>query len=297
MGMDINKLKGILRKQSDSPTGGDITIERRRGGMEKTAFPVSDDIQVETVEVAGLPAEWIKAPEVDTSKAVLYLHGGGYIMGSLNTHRALMGEISRAANAVVLGLEYRLAPESPYPIAVNDGVAGYKWLVESGFKPENTAIAGDSAGGGLTLATLVDLKKEGVELPGVAVCLSPWSDLTCSHETYQTRAEEDPMIQQAGIADMAGIYLQGADATLDTASPNYADLTGLPPLLIQVGDSEVLLGDSQDLHKKALDCGVDSTLEVWDEMIHVWQAFHPMLDEGKKAIVRIGEFLQEKWPN
>ncbi|MBL4867095.1 MAG: alpha/beta hydrolase [Pseudomonadales bacterium] len=295
MAMDIKKLKGILRKQADSPVSGEVTVERQRKAMEKTAFPVAEDIKVEPIEVAGLPAEWINAPDVDSTRAILYLHGGGYVMGSLNTHRSLMGEISRAAKASVLGLEYSLAPEDLYPTAVNDAVAGFKWLLSSGYSAENTAIAGDSAGGGLTMATMVALDNEGESLPGAAVCLSPWSDLTCSTETYKTRAEDDPMIQQSGIADMAGVYLGNADAKSHTASPNFADLTGFPPLLIHVGDSEVLLGDSQDLHKQALACNVDSTLEVWDEMIHVWHAFHPMLDEGKQAIVRIGQFLQEKW--
>ncbi|HAM46282.1 MAG TPA: alpha/beta hydrolase, partial [Alphaproteobacteria bacterium] len=236
------------------------------------------------------------APGADSEHAILYLHGGGYVIGSLVTHRALAGEISRAAKAKVLLVDYRLAPENPYPAAVEDGVAAYKWLLEQGYTAQKTAIAGDSAGGGLTAATLVALRDEGGPLPGAAVCISPWSDLTCSHETYQTRAEADPMIQQPGIADMAGAYLQGADAKSPTASPNYADLTGLPPLLIHVGDAEVLLGDSLDLHEKAKACGVDSTLEVWDEMIHVWHAFHPMLDEGKQAIEGIGVFLRDKWP-
>lgn len=295
-GMPIAKLQEVLRRQGAAPTDSEVTIEQRRKGMEKTSFPVAGDIEVMSTKAAGMNAEWLSAPEADAERAILYLHGGGYVMGSLDTHRALAGEISRAARAKVLLVDYRLAPESPYPAAVDDGVAAYKWLIEQGFAAQKTAIAGDSAGGGLTAATLVALRDAGGPLPGAAVCISPWSDLTCSHETYQTRAEADPMIQQPGITDMAGAYLQGADAKSPTASPNYADLTGLPPLLIHVGDAEVLLGDSLDLHEKAKACGVDSTLEVWDEMIHVWHAFHPMLDEGKQAIDGIGVFLRDKWP-
>ena len=295
MGIAIAKLKEVLRRQGTSPTNLQITIEQRRRGMEKVAFPVAEDIKVEGLEVVGLAAEWIEAPEVDSSRVILYLHGGGYVMGSLITHRALMGEISRAAKAKVLGLEYRLAPENPYPAAVDDAVAGYQWLLDQGYAAKNMAIAGDSAGGGLTIATLVVLKQSSDLLPAAAVCLGPWSDLTCSTETYQSRADDDPMIQQAGIADMAGEYLQNADARLPTASPNFADLAGLPPLLIHVGDSEVLLDDARNLHDKALACGVNSTLDVWDEMIHVWHAFHPMLDEGLQAIEHIGAFLQQRW--
>ena len=295
-GMPIAKLQEVLRRQGAGPTDSEVTIEQRRKGMEKTSFPVASDIEVTPAKAAGMNAEWLSAPDADANYAILYLHGGGYVIGSLVTHRALAGEISRAAKAKVLLVDYRLAPENPYPAAVEDGVAAYKWLIKQGYTPQKTAIAGDSAGGGLTAATLVALRDEDAALPGAAVCISPWSDLTCSHETYQTRSEADPMIQQPGITDMAGAYLQGADAKSPTASPNYADLTGLPPLLIHVGDAEVLLGDSLDLHEKAKACGVDSTLEVWDEMIHVWHAFHPMLDEGKQAIEGIGVFLRDKWP-
>lgn len=295
-GMPIAKLQEVLRRQGEGPTDAKITIEQRRKGMEKTSFPVAEDVNVEETKVDGLHAEWIKAPGARDDYAVLYLHGGGYAIGSPTTHRSLAGEVSRSAKATVLLVDYRLAPENPYPAAVEDGVASYKWLLAQGFDPAKTAIAGDSAGGGLTAATLVALRDEGAVLPGAAVCISPWSDLTCSSETYQTRAEADPMIQQEGIDQMAGAYLQGADPKSPTASPNFADLTGLPPMLIHVGDAEVLLNDAVQLHAKAEACGVDSTLEVWDEMIHVWHAFHPMLDEGKQGIERIGEYLRDKLP-
>ncbi|MBV1879852.1 MAG: alpha/beta hydrolase [Pseudomonadales bacterium] len=296
MAMSIAKLKAVLSKQgSASPTDSKVTIAQRRRGMEKTSFPVADDINVAVTEVRGMPAEWVKAPEVTPGRAILYLHGGGYVIGSLITHRSLAGEISRAAKAAVLVVEYRMAPEHPYPAAVDDAVIAYNWLLDQGYDAQQTAIAGDSAGGGLTAAALVALRDTNAKLPGAAVCISPWSDLTCSSETYQSRADADPMIQQGGIGDMADAYLQGADARSPTASPNFADLNGLPPLLIQVGDSEVLLDDARLLHEKAEADGVDSTLEVWDEMIHVWHAFHPMLDEGKQAIARIGEYLQAQW--
>ncbi|MBV1904502.1 MAG: alpha/beta hydrolase [Pseudomonadales bacterium] len=296
MAMTIEKLQQVLRKQgAASPTDSKVTMEQRRKGMDKASFPVAEDITVEPVKAAGMSAEWLDAPEVESTRAVLYLHGGGYVIGSLNSHRSLAGEISRAAKARVLLIEYRLAPEHAYPAAVDDALAAYLWLLEQGFSATNTAIAGDSAGGGLTAALLVELRDQKLSMPGAAVCISPWSDLSCSSATYASRADADPMIQQPGIGDMASAYLQGADAKSPTASPNFADLTGFPPLLIQVGDAEVLLDDARLLHKKAQDCDVDSTLEVWDKMIHVWHAFHPMLDEGKQAISRIGEYLQKKW--
>jgi monoterpene epsilon-lactone hydrolase len=293
-GPEIVKLKRILREKA-LPPGANITLEQRRKGMEKVAFKIADDIQVENVTVAGRAAEWLRAPGSQAERAILYLHGGGYVMGSLTTHRSLAGEFSRAAQAAVLLVDYRLAPEDPFPAAVEDGVASLKWLLNQGFAPKNLAIAGDSAGGGLTAATLVSARDQQVPLPAAAVCISPWSDMTCSNESYKTRAEADPMVGSGNIGDMARLYLQGKDPKHPYASPNFADLRSLPPLLIHVGRDEVLLDDSIKLHEKAKVDGVDSTLEVWEDMIHVWHAFHPMLPEGKHAIERVGAFLREKW--
>ncbi len=293
-GAEITKLKQILREKA-LPAGAQVTLEQRRKGMEKVAFKVAEDIVIEHVKVGGCAAEWLRAPGTDAQRAILYLHGGGYVMGSPNTHRSLGGEVSRAAKAAVLMLDYRLAPEAAFPAAVDDGVASFEWLIAHGFKPQNLAIAGDSAGGGLAAATLVALRDRKLPLPGAAVCISPWSDLTCSNESYKTRAAADPMVTSDGIGNMAGLYLQGADAKNSLASPNFASLRSLPPLLIHVGRDEVLLDDSIKLHNKAKTDGVDSTLEIWDDMIHVWHAFHPMLPEGKQGIERIGAFLREKW--
>jgi acetyl esterase/lipase len=300
MAMPIEKLVSIMRRNAEASggglVGGKVTMAQRRAGMEKTSFPVADDVKVEKLTVAGRDAEWIRAPGVKDGYAILYLHGGGYVMGSLNTHRSLAGEISRAAKAAVLLLDYRLAPENKFPAAVEDGVAGFKYLLAQGYAPAKTAIGGDSAGGGLTAATLVALRDEKSPLPGAGVLISPWSDLTCTNPSYKTRAEADPMIGgDDGLSGMSNLYLQGANVVHPHASPNFADLTGLPPLLIHVGDAEVLLDDSIRLHDKAKACGVDSTLEVWPKMIHVWHAFHPMLDEGKQGIERIGEYLRGKW--
>ncbi len=294
-GPEIMKLKRILREKGASSSGAPVTLEQSRKGMEKVAFKVAEDIGVETVSVAGRPAEWLRAPGALAERAILYLHGGGYVMGSPNTHRSLGGEVSRASQAAVLMLDYRMGPEEPFPAAVEDGVAALQWLLDQGFAPKNLGIAGDSAGGGLAAATLVSARDTGIAMPAAAVCISPWSDLTCSNESYQTRAEADPMIAQTGIAKTAGLYLGGKDAKDPYASPNFADLRSLPPLLIHVGGDEVLLDDSIKLDAKAKADGVDSTLEIWEDMIHVWHAFHPMLPEGRDGIVRVGEFLREKW--
>ena len=294
--MDINRLKAVLREKV-IPLDADVSLAERREAMEKVAFRVAEDISVESLTVAGCPAEWLRAPSIDTERAILYLHGGGYVMGSLNTHRALGGEISRATNAAVLMFDYRLAPEAAFPAAVDDAAAAYEWLRGEGFDPKNLAIAGDSAGGGLTAATLLALRDQNIPLPKAAVCISPWSDLTCSNESYETRADADPMVTFNGLDEMVQQYVQGQDVKQPYASPNFTSFDSLPPLLIQVGNDEVLLDDSIKLNEKAQADGVSSTLEVWDDMVHVWHAFHPMLKEGQQAIDRIGEFLQTQWAN
>ncbi len=293
-GPEIEKLKRILREKA-VPPDAQISIQQRRKGLEGMSFKVADDVGVEELTVAGRAAEWIRAPGTQGSRAILYLHGGGYVMGSPITHRALAGEVSRAAQAAVLLLDYRLAPEDPFPAAVEDGVASFRWLLDQGFAAKQTAIAGDSAGGGLAVATLISARDQGLPMPGAAVYISPWSDMTCSNESYQTRAEADPLVASGSISEMTGAYLQGTDPKHPLASPNFADLRALPPMLIHVGTDEVLLDDSIKLDKKAKSDGVDSTLEIWDDMIHVWHAFHPMLPEGKQAIERVGSFLREKW--
>jgi len=290
----IVKLKRILRDKA-APAHAPIMVAERRAGLEAVAFKVVDDVRVEAVTVAGRSAEWLRAPGVQAGRAILYLHGGGYVIGSINTHRALAGEVSRAAQAAVLLIEYRLAPEHPFPAAVEDGVAAYRWLLTQGVSPQQAAIAGDSAGGGLTVAALLSARDQGVPMPGAAVCISPWSDLTCSNASYQTQAAADPMVALGGITQMAQLYLQGHDPKHPLASPNYADLHGLPPLLIQVGSDEVLLDDAIILDAHARAAHVQSTLEVWEGMVHVWHAFHPMLPEGRQGIARVGEYVRAQW--
>ncbi len=223
---------------------------------------------------------------------MLYLHGGGYVMGSLATHRKLAGDISRAAGARVLLIEYRLAPEHPHPAAVDDAVAAYRWLQAEGFDAARLAIAGDSAGGGLTIATLVALRDAGDPMPAAAVAISPWADLTMEAASIESRAHLDPVVGGPDLARFAGWYLDGADARHPTASPAHADLTGLPPLLVHVGEAEVLVDDSLLLTERCRADGVDVTLEEWPEMIHVWHVFAGRVPESTAAVDRVGEFLR-----
>jgi monoterpene epsilon-lactone hydrolase len=264
-----------------------------RAVFEESAVAPESDIKCTPVSAGGVDAEWIAAPGAADDRYVLYLHGGGYVIGSIKTHRDLMARISRAAKAKVLALNYRLAPEHPFPAAVDDAVAGYKWLLSQGAKPSRIVVAGDSAGGGLTAATLVAIKDQKLPTPAAGVLLSPWVDLEGLGDSMKTRAEVDPAVQKDGLVGMAQSYLQGKDAKTPLAAPLYADLKGLPPLLIQVGDAETLLDDSNRLNDRAKAAGIQTKLEVWPEMIHVWQLFASFLPEGQQAIEGIGKFVVE----
>jgi acetyl esterase/lipase len=226
-------------------------------------------------------------------RVIYYLHGGGYVLGSINTHREMVSRLSRAASARVLILDYRLAPENPFPAAVDDSTAAYRWLLSVGVDPARLVIAGDSAGGGLTVATLVALRDAGESLPRAGICLSPWVDLECVGECMVTKAERDPVLTRDISLMLAKAYLGDTDPRTPLASPIYADLTGLPPLLIQIGTAEVLFDDATRLADRARAAGVDVILEPWDDMIHVWHMFAAILPEGQQAIDRIGEFIRQ----
>jgi acetyl esterase/lipase len=256
-------------------------------------FPVEADIKREAVTAGGIPAEWVSAPDVDAGRAVLYLHGGGYVIGSINTHRSLAARISRASRARVLVIDYRLAPEHPHPAAVEDAVAGYRFMLAGGLQPARIAVAGDSAGGGLTVATLVAIRDAKLPLPAAGACLSPWVDLEGIGESMTTKADLDPIVQKPGLLRMSAAYLGGKDPRTPLAAPIYADLSGLPPLLIQVGTAETLLDDAVRLAERARKAGVAVTYEPWEDMLHVWHMFAPVLDEGQEAIERIGEFVRK----
>jgi epsilon-lactone hydrolase len=271
------------------------TIEGFRLAYEELGakFPMADDIQTERVGAGGRPAEWIIAPGAADDRVLLYLHGGGYVIGSMRTHRGMISRIARASGARALGLEYRLAPENPFPAAVEDSITAYRWLLSIGIAPKNIVIGGDSCGGGYAVSTLVALRYQGEPLPAAGVCISAWTDLTHTAESFTTKAAVDPVVQRELLEFMAKAYLGDRDRRTPLASPLYADLSGLPPLLIQVGSAETLLDDSTGLAERARAVGVDVTLEVWNDMPHVWHMFAPILPEGQRAIERIGEFIRE----
>ena len=293
---ELQKVLGLL---AERPLGqGTPTLQETRDGMEASSFPATDAATIMPVNANGVPGEWVTVPESDSNRRLLYVHGGGYVIGSALTHRRLCEGIARAGGCAVLNLDYRLAPEHPFPAAVEDAIEGLKFVQSNGpdgeGAAESTFVAGDSAGGGLTLATLLAARDQGVDQPNAAIGISAWTDLAISGETIQTRADADPLItDSAMVKGMAAQYLGDADAEDPLASPLYADYAGLPPLLLQVGDAEILLSDTTRVTEKARAAGVDVVEEVWDEMFHVWHAFAPMLPEGQAAIDRIGEFINQ----
>ncbi|HSE05011.1 MAG TPA: alpha/beta hydrolase [Methylomirabilota bacterium] len=278
------------------PPSDSLTTAERRAQYERAekVFPTPPEIKVEHVSAPVAPAEWLRPPAAAAARVVLYLHGGGYVIGSPRSHRHLAAAVAAAAGASALLLDYRLAPEHPFPAAVEDATAAYRWLLDQAVAPGRIVIAGDSAGGGLTVATLLALREAGVPLPAAGVCISPWVDLTCSGATYASRAEADPIVRRASVEQMAQAYLGPTPARTPLASPLFADLRGLPPLLIHVGSDEVLLDDAVQLAERAKAAGVDATLEVYDRMIHVWHWFLPMLDEAQGAVEAIGRFVRSR---
>jgi len=293
--MPSEQLQVIVDALRSRPVPTEASIEEQRAAFEQMAslFPVAADVSCEPVNAGGVPAEWILAPGAADDKVVLYLHGGGYAAGSIKSHREVISRISRAAGATALAVDYRLAPEHQYPAPVEDSTAAYRWLLSREFDPARLVIGGESAGGGLTVATLVALRDVGDPLPAAAVCLSPWVDLEALGESMTTKAEVDPIVQREVILELAKTYLGSAHPRTPLAAPLYADLKGLPPLLIQVGTSEALLDDSTRLAERAKSAGVHVTLELWDDMIHMWHMYAAMLPEGQQAIDRIGEFIRE----
>ena len=289
----LDSLVTLLRSRATAP---DYDVGQARARFEKTAVFLggAPDAKCEKVDAGGVPAEWVSAPGCDTGRAILYLHGGGYAIGSLNTHRRLAYDISAASAAKVLLIDYRLAPEHPFPAAVDDAAAAWRWLLQQGFPASRLAIAGDSAGGGLTIATLVNLRDKKLLLPACAVALSPWVDLEGLGNSITTRAAQDPMVQKDGLMWMAKMYLAGQDPKTPLAAPLHADLKDLPPVLIQVGSAETLLDDAIRVAEKMHAAGVDARLAIWPNMLHVFPLFAPILSEGRDGCIEIGNFIRSK---
>ena len=244
----------------------------------------------------SLRAEWVDPKHEEHSRIILFLHGGAYVNGSPHAYQGLACRIAQAVKAKILVVDYRLAPEHPYPAALEDAEAAYNWILSQSFLPSQISFIGDSAGGGLVLSLLQDLKKKDLPLPACAVLLSPWTDLSCSLPSMQENASKDPMLDPILALDRARSYAGSLDLRDPAVSPLYGDLFGLPPLLIHVGSDEILLDDSRYLAEKAQQAGTMVELEIWDKMFHVWHFLAGILPQGRKAIHRIAEFVHQHIP-
>jgi monoterpene epsilon-lactone hydrolase len=267
--------------------------------IEQKRYPIPENVRVEPTDAGGVPAEWQTVPGGTKDRVLLYLHGGGFVMGSANSHRLFTITLGQLTKMRVLSLNYRLAPEHSYPAQLEDCTAAYRWLLSTGIKPKNIVIAGDSAGGSLTLTTLVKLRDDKIPLPIGAICLSPATDCTISRsdslaQTFWENAATDPVLADIGLFWWIPAYLGGADPSDPLVSPINADLKGLPPLLVQASTCEMLFGGCKDIVDRAKAAGVNATLQTWDNMVHVFQAFglHDF-PEAKEAIDKITKFVQK----
>jgi monoterpene epsilon-lactone hydrolase len=268
----------------------DIAAIRRRLEAVKVIVPnPPKGTKAVRLLAGGVPAVRVTTPQSRDDCHILYLHGGAYVYGAPTHYRDFIWRIANVTGASVLCLDYRLAPEHPFPAAVDDAVSAYRWLLAEGCNPRRMAIMGDSAGGGLTFGTLLKLRDERVALPAAAVALSPWTDLALTGETLLSGHQARTFVDW---------YLAGADSRHPYASPLYGDPTGLPPTLIQVGSDEILLDDAKRMADRLRNAGCTSELEIWPRMPHVWQLFARVLPEGRRAVERIGEFVLATtgWP-
>jgi acetyl esterase/lipase len=294
--MPSQEMAEMIELIAAGPVVTDGTIEQQRAAMAAMLenMPLPVDVTVDEVRIGGMVADSVAMPGSASERVVLYLHGGGYVMGSNRTHRELASRIARQAAARVLVVDYRLAPEHPFPAAVEDALAAYRWLRSQGIAAGSIAIAGDSAGGGLTLASLLALRDANEALPACAVCLSPWTDLEGTGASAQPGGVDDPMIRIAALRETGRLYA-GQELRNPLAAPLHGDFAGLPPLLIQAGTREVLLDDATRVAEKARAAGVQVRLEIEDGAYHVWHAM-PHLPEAQDALRRIGAFVRECIP-
>jgi len=257
-------------------------------------FPISNDIEIKSTMLDNIPAEWVIPPNSMKDHVILHIHGGGWIHGAPSISRRLTSAIAKATNLKILSIDYRLAPEYPFPTPLDDCVTAYNWLLSNGFKSENIIIAGASAGGNLTLATLLKLRDQGIKIPAGAICLSPATDFTLSDDSFFKNGATDPGLGDMGVFWWIVAYLAGEDPRNPYVSPLFGDLSGLPPILIQASSCEMLYSDASRFVEKAKKAGVDATLQSWDEMMHVFQGTRfELLPEAREAINKIGEFTNK----
>ena len=290
------ELQALIERLRERGVTQGADLQERRASYDAlgASLPQPEGVRREPAQVDGVPGMWFIPEAAESGRAVLYLHGGAYVLGSFTTNLGLIAHLARAAGAWTLAIDYRLAPEHALPASVEDATTAYRWLLARGLRPEQLAIAGDSAGGGLTAATLLALRDAGEPLRAAAVLISPWLDLTCSGGSMRTKAAGEVILSRDALLACAALYLRGTEAQAPLASPLFADLTGLPPLLIQVGTEEILLDDAVRFAERARAAGVQVTLDVWEEMIHVWQFFAGVLPEGRAALERAGAFIRQR---
>lgn len=283
----------VKRRFFDRP--GELDVVKDRGELDTMAkyFKPIKPITCTAVVANGVPAEWIIPQGLTTERVILYIHGGSFNSGSIISHRPLAANLAIACQARALIIDYRLAPEFPFPAALEDGLSAYEWLLANGIPANQIAVMGDSAGGTLTLALMIQLREQGKPLPALAACLSPGTDFSTWGDSWKYNKGKDCMLDQRNIHTSIDIYLRDADRRSPLVSPLYGDLHGLPPILIQVGSMEVLLSDATRFVEKAKAAGVPATLEVWEGMQHVWQYTASFLPEARQAICNIGAFANQ----
>lgn len=272
-----------------------IPVNELRAQAEKSygTLPVADDVVREKVDINGMEGEWQIVPESQDDRVLLYLHGGGFLFGSIATHRGETSELGRAAKARTLAINYRLAPEHHFPAPLDDAMNAYMWLLDQGYKGKDIIVAGESAGGSMTAGLLMSIRDNHLPLPSAGVMISPWIDLGQTSETYITKEGIDPMNSTAGVKYLAETYLNGVSPEVPLASPIYGDLRGLPPLYVMVGEVEVMLSEALTFVSNAALAGIDVRFRSFPGMVHNWPAFHSFLEEGKEAIESAGAFMDE----
>ncbi|MDP4006043.1 alpha/beta hydrolase [Methylobacterium sp. NEAU K] len=291
---EVSDIERIRARLVASPRPADLAARRERVDALGAGYAVPSDIAVEPVDAGGVPAEWTATPAADRDRVILFLHGGGYVSGSLASHRHAVAQAGREAGTRTLALAYRLAPEHPFPAALDDALAGYRFLLEAGYAPGHIALAGESAGGGLALAAALSLRAMGLPLPRCLWLSSPWTDLALTGASLDTKAAIDPLISRAYLTELAAAYLNGADPDGPLVSPIRADLAGLPPMLIQVGSAETLLDDALRLANVAGAADVAVDLQVWPHMIHAWHLFYPEVADGRRSLASAGRFIRAR---
>jgi epsilon-lactone hydrolase len=288
---EIDAVRELLRSRP-RPIG--FAERRERLDAIGSTSPVATDIRLEATDANGVAAEWSLAPGSDPSRVLLFFHGGGYCSGSIVSHRGMVTEVGRSARVRTLAVAYRLAPEHPFPAALEDARAAYGFLLDHGIAAPRIVVGGDSAGGGLTLALMTSLRDAGERLPGCAWLVSPWVDLQMTGASLAEKANVDPLISKPYLEELASAYLAGADPANPLVSPLNADLAGLPPLLVQVGSAETLLDDAVRIAQRAGAADVRINLEIWPHMIHAWHLWATQLEEGRRAIASAGAFIRAR---